>query len=98
MQICNGMQHAWCRAAQIDGEFHCTSNLHSNAADGVLHIESAHQKRKSYQPLSQQFGHHTKLLQLKYTRGGGSGFTASQFTRRYESFPPKNTNHPHQLI
>jgi hypothetical protein len=38
--------------AQIDRGFYCTSNLHSNAADGLLHIQSAHQKRKCNRPLS----------------------------------------------
>jgi hypothetical protein len=40
-------QHAaWCGAAQIVCKFCWTSNLHLNAADVLLHIQSAHKKRK----------------------------------------------------
>jgi hypothetical protein len=44
MQICMQI------CMQIFGEFHCTSNLHSNAADGLLHIQSAHRKLKCNRP------------------------------------------------
>jgi hypothetical protein len=43
--ICTLKTHAARRrAAQIDIDFYCASNLHSNAADGLLHIQSAHPK------------------------------------------------------
>jgi hypothetical protein len=50
------------RAVPIDRGFYCTSNLHSNAADGLLNIQYAPRKRKiNYMYTSGLF-----LLQLVY--------------------------------
>ena len=40
-----------CSAAQIGGLFYCTSDLHSIEAEGILHIQSSHWKRKCNRPL-----------------------------------------------
>jgi hypothetical protein len=43
---------ARCRVSEIGLEFCCTSKTHVIAADGLLHIQTAHQKRKCNRPLT----------------------------------------------
>lgn len=43
-------RHWICTSNLIGRVFYCTFNLHSNADDGFLYIQSAHQKRKHNRP------------------------------------------------
>jgi hypothetical protein len=43
---------ARCRISEIGLEFCCTSKMHVIAADGSLHIQTAHPKRKGNRPLT----------------------------------------------
>jgi hypothetical protein len=46
---------ARCRVSEIGCEFCCTSKTHVIAADGSLHIQTAHPKRKCNRPLKSHF-------------------------------------------
>jgi hypothetical protein len=52
---------AQCRVSEICCEFCSTLKTHVIAADGLLHIQTAHPKRKCNQPLRETCG--TNLLQ-----------------------------------
>jgi hypothetical protein len=45
---------ARCRISEIGCEFCCTSKTHVIAADGSLHIQTAHTKRKCNRPLTEK--------------------------------------------
>jgi hypothetical protein len=65
---------AWCHVSEIGREFCCTSKTHAIAADGLLHIKTAHPKRKCYRPLSPA---------APYIVYGDTTFAHSKFAQRH---------------
>jgi exonuclease VII large subunit len=55
---------ARCRVSEIGLEFCCTSKTHVIAADGSLHIQTAHRKRKCNRPLNtnNQYFHKVHII------------------------------------
>jgi hypothetical protein len=51
-KICTSNLHIQSASSVLGLVFYCISNLHSNAADVLLHIQSAHRKRKCNRPLN----------------------------------------------